>query len=137
MNICTKQVAMVQVIGSLSAIVFCLAGCTQGQESFSTEPGKGYGWKDMTETRTEIHKSMGLEASALPLPALPVSQHVFDESQKKGNLLSEVTRMPEHYMKVWFAPYQDSLGNLHEECSIHTVMKTGHWVVPTVVSDIA
>lgn len=129
--------AKVQTVGILAALAFCVMGCTQGQESFSTEPGKGYGWKDMTETRQEIHKSMGLDGNALPIPALPVSQHTLDASQQNGNPLSEVTRMPEHYMKVWFAPYQDNLGNLHEECSIHTVMKTGQWVVPTVVSDVA
>lgn len=128
--------AKVQVFGVLAALAFFVVGCTQGQESFSTEPGKGYGWKDMTETRHEIHKSIGLEGNAMPIPALPVSQHALEESQKNGNPLSEVTRMPEHYMKVWFAPYQDSFGNLHEECSIHTVMKTGQWVVPTVVSDL-
>lgn len=110
-------------------------GCTQGQESFSTEPGKGYGWKDMTETHAEIHKEIKPEVftaqsmqSLHPVPVTPVTYPI---SSPNGSL-SSVTRMPEHSVKIWFAPYQDPVGNLHEECAVHTVMQTGQWVVPKV-----
>ena len=112
-----------------------IIGCTQGQESFSTEPGKGYGWKDMTETQKEIHKEIAPEGfnsmpmqGMLPIPVTPVTYPI---SSSNGSL-SSVTRMPEQYVKIWFAPYQDSAGNLHEECAVHTVMQTGQWVVPKV-----
>ncbi len=112
-----------------------IIGCTQGQESFSTEPGKGYGWKDMTETQKEIHKEItpeGLNPMLMQgLLPIPVTSVTYPISHVSGSL-SSVTRMPEQYVKIWFAPYQDPVGNLHEECAVHTVMQTGQWVVPKV-----
>ena len=120
---------------ALILLPLLVIGCTQGQESFSTEPGKGYGWKDMTETQKEIHKEITPEGfNSMPMQGLlpiPVTSVAYPISSSNGSL-SSVTRMPEQYVKIWFAPYQDSVGNLHEECAVHTVMQTGQWVVPKV-----
>jgi hypothetical protein len=120
---------------ALVLLPLLVIGCTQGQESFSTEPGKGYGWKDMTETQKEIHKEItpeGLNPMLMQgLLPIPVTSVTYPISSPNGSL-SSVTRMPEQYVKIWFAPYQDSAGNLHEECAVHTVMQTGQWVVPKV-----
>ena len=120
---------------ALILLPLLVIGCTQGQESFSTEPGKGYGWKDMTETQKEIHKEITPEGfNSMPMQGMlpiPVTSVTYPISHVSGSL-SSVTRMPEQYVKVWFAPYQDSSGNLHEECAVHTVMQTGQWVVPKV-----
>lgn len=124
----------------LGLVAFVGVGCTQGQESFSTEPGKGFGWKDMTETQKEIHKGLGNESITPTINAAHTEVTVPSTNSHgysvQPDALSDVTRVPEHYMKVWFAPYQDSSGNLHEECAVHTVMKSGQWIVPTVVQDL-
>ena len=115
-----------------------VVGCTQGQESFSTEPGKGYGWKDMTETHAEIHHDIKAETrggSLLMNPLLPVTPITQPIAQAEPHL-SSITRVPEHFMRIWFAPYQDHLGNLHEECAVHTVMQSGQWNVPNVQDEL-
>ncbi len=110
-----------------------LVACTQGQESFSTEPGKGYGWKDMTETQKEVHKEIKPEsfASVAGNSIIPVTPIAHPISTSTPGFTS-VARIPEQFIKIWFAPYQDPVGNLHEECAVHTVLQTGQWVVPKV-----
>ena len=103
---------------------FLTVGCTQGHESFSTEPGKGYGWTDMTSVHTEIqgaitHDPLDAPSAAVPA-ALPVTARIHPVSLH-ASALTEIARVPEHSMKIWFAPYQDASGNLHEECAVHTV----------------
>ena len=111
---------------TLAALPLFLVGCTQGQESFSTEPGKGFGWKHMSDTHEAIHRDMATRPSSIGT-VRPVAVN--------PNLQGSVARIPEQYMKVWFAPYQDQAGNLHEESIVHTVMQTGQWMVPTIKTD--
>jgi hypothetical protein len=108
-----------------------LAGCSTGQENFSTEPGAGFGWKSMQENHRRIHSELE------------------DATHNKGKVLSLTTtpqpylgqtgscegveRVPEQYVRVWFAPFQDVFGNLHEEGAIHTVIQGGHWHVPSLI----
>lgn len=127
--------AMIRNLGLL-LLPMWVVGCTQGHESFSTEPGKGYGWKDMTETQKEVHNEMTVESidTNRLVPFLPIIPLVSSTS-RSTSALSGVTRIPEQSLKIWFAPYQDSFGNLHEECVVHTVMQTGQWVLPTVPDD--
>jgi 2-C-methyl-D-erythritol 4-phosphate cytidylyltransferase len=110
-----------------------VTGCTQGQESFSTEPGKGFGWKHMSATSEAIHQQPNhheLDQAPLVFPsARPLTTN--------NALQTGVARTPEQYLKIWFAPYQDAAGNLHEESVVHTVMQTGQWMVPTVKPNIA
>jgi hypothetical protein len=117
---------------TLIVLPFFIMGCTQGNESFSTEPGKGFGWKHMSDTSDAIHResfyNQGLYNPGsqprleLPplrtLPPLGVNTH------------SGITRIPEQSIKIWLAPYQDEAGNLHEESVVHTVMQSGQWILP-------
>lgn len=117
----------------LTVTTLLVAGCSQGQESFSTEPGKGFGWKHMSATSKAIHQqSDPHEIGQAPLAFLPPPPLATHATMQQG-----VARTPEHYLKIWFAPYQDASGNLHEESVIHTVMQTGQWLVPAVKPDIA
>jgi hypothetical protein len=125
-------------------LVLGLTACTQGNDSFSTEPGVGFGWKNMTETQKMVHKAMKEEEGAeAPLSSafvaestpilLPESSRVVVAPAAAGSGLdpmTDVMRSPDHYMKIWFAPYQDEVGNLHEECAVHTIVKRGEWVIP-------
>ncbi len=95
-----------------------------GQESFSSEPGKGFGWKSMQENHQLIHQRGILPLAVTPQPYLVQS-----------GPLTTVQRAPEQAIRVWFAPYQDEVGNLHEESALHTVIQTGQWQVPNFSLD--
>ncbi len=128
---------------SLVAAVLSLTACTTGNESFSTQPGKGYGWTDMRHTHQKIMEETDAEkrtssfspdfvATSAPI-ILPEEQHVtvtptaFPEGMDPS---SDIMRAPDQYMKIWFSPYQDAFGNLHESCVVHTIVKHGEWVIP-------
>lgn len=131
------------ITGTTMAALLVLTACTQGRESFSTEPGEGYGWKDMTQTQKKIHEETESLSSARSLSPdyiatsspiiLPDEQHVtvtptpFLEGMDPA---ADIMRSPDKYMKIWFAPYQDDFGNLHENCVVHTIVKHGEWVIP-------
>lgn len=115
-------------IGFLVAVLI-LGGCSSGQDHFSTEPGKGFGWKSMTDTHQLIQhecfqKDITGIAPIVPQPYM-VSTANFDGIQ----------RIPEQYLRIWIPPYQDAQGNLHEESSIQTVIKSGQWKLPNPVID--
>jgi hypothetical protein len=103
-----------------------LNGCAPlGNESFSSEPGKGFGWKSMQENHQLIHQ----QSTSLPLTVTPQPYLV------QSGPLTTVQRAPEQSIRVWFAPYQDEGGNLHEESALHTVIQTGQWFVPSFSLD--
>lgn len=114
----------VVLVASVAALC---AGCTSGREGFATEPGKGFGWKSMTETNRLIQETSEVMPPVVtPQPYLVTS-----------GVLDGVERIPEQYMCIWIPPYQDSNGNLHEESVIHTVIQTGQWKIPAfTVNDI-
>lgn len=110
-----KILALITVLG--------LSACTSGKDHFSTEPGKGFGWKSMTETNRMIHQEDGISLpSSKPQPYLVTS-----------GILDGVERIPEQYLRVWIPPYQDEQGNLHNESSVHTVIQEGQWKLPTFI----
>lgn len=121
----------------------CISACTSGRESFSTEPGRGFGWKDMTKTQQHIQDSVREENSTFDMKSafqgksqplvLPASEHVTIQTTPLSldiDASIDVMRSPDQYMKVWFAPYQDEAGHLHESCVVHTIVKQGAWVIP-------
>lgn len=113
---------------------FLLTGCTSlGQESFSSKPGEGFGWKSMQENHQMIHQAgdsfRGQHSNLLPLTTTPPPYLV------QTGPLATVQRSPEQAIRVWFAPYQDGSGNLHEESAMHTVVQSGQWTVPSFSLD--
>lgn len=109
-------------------VVLGLSACTSGKDHFSTEPGKGFGWKSMTET----HRMME-EEGGISLPTTKPQPYMV-----APGIIDAVERIPEQYLKIWIPPYQDEQGNLHDESSIHTVIQEGQWKLPTFVpKDVA
>jgi len=130
--------------GGLFVAMIFLSGCsTTGQDHFSTEPGKGLGWKSMSETHQLIQKSMGEGAGGsvvTPQPYIVSSTSVdtgvsgisaSDTSVSGMSAFEGIQRIPEQYLRIWVPPYQDVQGNLHEESSIQTVIKSGQWKLPS------
>jgi len=111
-----------------------LSACTSGKENFSTEPGQGFGWKSMQENNLKIQKGMeeSLDAEKqkiLPLTITPEPYLV------QAGPMDRVERSSEQYLRIWFAPHQDTFGNLHEEAAVHTVIREGQWYVPNFTLD--
>ena len=102
-----------------TGIGLLLAGCTTGgQDHFSTQPGKGSGWKSMSETHQLI-------AADSVKPLLPAQPYQVNTQSFEG-----IERVPEQYLRIWLPPYQDVYGNLHEESAIQTVIRPGMWRLP-------
>ena len=104
-----------------------LGGCSSGKDHFSTEPGKGFGWKSMTDTHQIIMKDLSGNAGIAPIVPQP---YLVSTANFEG-----IQRIPEQYLKLWIPPYQDAQGNLHEESSIQTVIKSGQWQLLNPVID--
>lgn len=108
-----------------------LAGCTSGREHFTTEPGKGFGWKDMSENHRLIGE-LGSGAGDVSSPTIAPQPYLVTSGVLEG-----VERIPEQYLCIWIPPYQDPAGNLHEESVVHTVIQTGQWKIPSfTVGDV-
>lgn len=114
---------------SFVTLSLILGGCSTGKENFSTEPGEGYGWKSMQENHKMIKRESEDSTDAeqqkiLPLTVTPQPYLV------QAGPIETIQRSPEQYLRIWFAPYQDAFGNLHEEAAVQTVVQTGQWYVP-------
>lgn len=40
----------------------------------------------------------------------------------------EPLRYGESVMRVWIAPFEDTVGNYHQESEVYSVIKPGHWI---------
>lgn len=118
-----------------------LSGCSTTSETFDCKAGQGVGCKSISEVNQLVDQgSFGSfverdatlardKQSVLPLESAPLSTSVISGDSlpvEHSNGLM-VHRMPEEYLRVWVAPFQDQQGNLHEGSVIHTVLKPGYW----------
>jgi type IV conjugative transfer system lipoprotein TraV len=127
-----------------------LAGCSTGKESFSSEPGPGFGWRSMSENHQRIAamtenpnieikppviaawSDLSLDPSGQDLLAQdPSGQGPAPRVLARPWLDSDVQRTAPQYLRIWIPPFQDPQGNLHEEQAIHTVVQEGQWLIPT------
>lgn len=105
-----------------------LCSCSNYEESFSTTPGKGSGWKSMSKTYA-LEDSSHNEAVKKTLQENPVEiQHDVEDSHLCDDQ-AFIERAPEEMLKIWFAPYQDNHGNLYEASVMRTIVKKGAWVI--------
>jgi len=119
--------------GGLLVTLVLLGGCsTTGRDHFSTEPGKGFGWKSMSETHQLIQRSMGSNEAISPAMQQPC---IVSPVSTGASAFEGIQRIPEQQLRIWVPPYQDGQGNLHEESSIQTVIKSGQWKIPSPAID--
>ena len=88
-----------------------------------------------------------LPLESAPLPASVISGDSLSVERREDKFLSPqhtiipfsdtqmVHRMPEEYLRVWVAPFQDQQGNLHEGSVIYTVLKPGYWHLKTAAQN--
>ncbi|MDP2194323.1 MAG: TraV family lipoprotein [Alphaproteobacteria bacterium] len=106
------------IILCLSIVTCLLSGCTAYEESFSSEPGKGSGWKSMSETYA-IGRSLNERHDSKPSAEKPIP------IESDGSL----KRLPEEFLSVWFAPFEDADHNLYAESSVMTIVKQSQWII--------
>lgn len=118
-----------------------LCGCSTTSETFDCKAGQGVGCKSISEVNQMVNQGSfdsfverdatvpRDKQSILPLESAPLSTSIISGDSlpiEPSNALM-VHRMPEEYLRVWVAPFQDQQGNLHEGSVIHTVLKPGYW----------
>lgn len=141
------------MVSALSVSVsFILGACSTTSETFDCKAGSGVGCKSISEVNQMIdEQGRGKEAAGnkqsmlLPQHAESFPTPIISSTPPKIENLktaptsvpfseyATVQRVPEEYLRVWIAPFQDEFGNLHEGSVIHTVLKSGSWQlkVPT------
>lgn len=113
----------------LGLLLLSLSGCSTGQESFSSEPGPGFGWRSMSEN----HQRIAAMSDATPVDVKPpvIAEPALGvETRVAASPWIDVARTPPQYLRIWIPPYQDAQGNLHEEQAIHTIIHQGQWLLP-------
>lgn len=122
-----------------------LCGCSTTSETFDCQPGKGVGCKSISEVNQLVNQQTGGKdteqdkqsilshnTESFPTPIIVANSPGSEASKASVNNITlsdthTVQRMPEEYLRVWVAPFQDQQGNLHEGSIIHTVLKPGYW----------
>jgi type IV conjugative transfer system lipoprotein TraV len=111
-----------------------LSACTVPKENFDCKPGKGLGcqpihavnqWLDAQKDFSKI--SARVEAQSLaPAPetaslSIPIPAHLKD----KDHLVLQ--RVEARALSIWFAPFSDEQGHVHEASTVHVVLKPSTW----------
>ena len=118
--------------------IVLLNGCTSYEESFSTEPGIGSGWKSMSDTYVlgQANDQQKAETEQKQKSTAPLDpSYICDTDAAQRDALycsgksESIERLPEEYLRVWVAPYQDTAGNMIEGYYVRSLMKQGQWVV--------
>lgn len=110
---------------NLSSLFLCaltLVGCSSDyKESFSTESGKGSGWKSMNETYDQNNIETNKKEGGVRINSV---------SLQDGRTLEglHIDRMPDETLKIWIAPYADTENNLFDASYVKTIVKHGEWV---------
>ena len=135
-----KHVQINQMYLGISLLVIALSGCSTGKESFSSEPGKGFGWRSMSENHQRIADMYAPVSLDVKPPVIADSSGTSapgtDESGAPYRVAAspwidtDVARTPEQYLRIWIPPFQDEQGNLHEEQAVHTIIQQGQWLIP-------
>ena len=131
------QQSIAKSLCSLLSFVF-LSACAVSKESFDCKPGKGVGCKSIHEVNQMLNEQLGIKdlgvisatnaqslAPALETSALsmPIPAHLKDKD------LLLLQRVPERALSIWFAPFSDAEGHLHEASTVHVVLKPSTWQI--------
>ena len=117
----------IQNLSKIVALFLCtqLSACAISKEHFDCPHGKGVGCRSITQVNHMVNKGQlgkkpldePFQSASLPPALLP--EKLYDDVW--------VDRRPDRIIKIWFAPFQDEKGDLHEASTLHTVLKPGFW----------
>lgn len=106
-----------------------LSGCSEYKENFVAKPGKGSGWRSMSDTYRFNEQHIPPEETVGKTHVTPVDLRVKHPSSVLCDDQQTLERLPEKTLKVWFAPFQDEMNNLYEESVVQTIVQKGSWAV--------
>jgi conjugal transfer pilus assembly protein TraV len=119
---------MPSLLKTLLSLVLCthLSACAISKEHFDCPHGKGVGCRSITEVNKMVNKG---QLGPTKTPDQPFGGSVLPAALLPEKLYQDVwvNRMPDRIIKIWFAPFQDEKGDLHEASTLHTVLKPGFW----------
>ncbi len=119
--------------------ILLLSACSHYQESSDCPIGQGLGCKSITEVKKKLNAGeidiptssvddVNISNPMISKPLMHTSLH--PQAQQATRVDSqefEIHRVLEKPVRIWFAPYQDHRGNLHEGSVVHTVLSPGFW----------
>lgn len=100
---------------SIILISSILTGCSHTKETFNCKYQKGVGCHSISEVNTMLNNGK--------LSLAPKSK---TRSAPFSSINSNVKRIAEEHVTIWVAPHQDH-DNWHEECKVHTILRSGFW----------
>ena len=104
----------------LIAINLILVSCVQDQGATLSCPGPDATGCDSLSTVYEKTKTKEVKKTVtqVKLTATPVSKFT-----------NQPTLLPAQLLRVWVAPWEDSLGDLHDDQYIYLVIKPARWLM--------
>lgn len=116
-----------------------LSACSHYQESSECPIGQGLGCKSITEVKKKLNAGeIDIPTSSVDdvnskefMISQSVMKTTFNPQTQQATRIDsqefEIHRVLEKPVRIWFAPYQDNMGNLHEGSVVHTVLSPGAW----------
>lgn len=118
----------IQNFSKIAALFLCtqLSACAISKEHFDCPHGKGVGCRSITEVNHMVNKGQlgGTKTLERPFGGASLAPALLPEKLYHDVW---VDRRPDRIIKIWFAPFQDEKGDLHEASTLHTVLKPGFW----------
>ena len=121
-------------IGLFFTITVMLSGCSSLNSNFECSMKPGIRCESLDQVNSRV------DSGEIGQPNFNMS--CVGGSNNCSNLISsnsfykdgscssqrEPLRYGETVMRVWMAPYEDSVGNYHQESDVYSVVKPGHWI---------
>ena len=125
-----------------TSILACLSACASTAENFDCPAGSGLGCHSITQVNQKVNEGLNTtlnnKTTQKPKAYERSEKTKISSSSAKpkagagagaGFKDFKVQRVREVHLRIWFAPFQDSMGNFHEDSIVHTVLSPGFWQV--------
>lgn len=138
----TKDEMMKQLItkSAFGCMLLSLVGCASYQDNFDCKVGQGFPCHSLSAVKKKMSNNeidlegtpaagsmKQTEVSVINSPDLFFHDSSTHQSVESNEMI--IHRVAEKPIRVWFAPFQDEEGNLHESAVVHTVLSSGSWKI--------
>jgi len=127
-----KDMTKIKHIIYLTSMTLLLNACTSLNSNFECPMKPGVRCASLDQISSMVDRGeIGKSSLKSPIPYSSTIAQTSSPSYYKGEFsLSnhEPLRYGETVMRVWVAPYEDTVGNYHQESDIYTIVKPAHWI---------
>ena len=115
-------------------ILISLTGCASMNSNFDCPMKPGIMCASLDEVNAKVDRgeigNEPIELTYHPLNNKPFHQaRLLEPASCDDNPeIRKPLRYGESVMRVWVAPFEDTVGNYHKESDIYTIVKPGHWI---------